>query len=629
MSIIEENRSFGLVREIGDHKVLSYDTKVHTFFEYFDTLFSQEKLEQLHVACPEYIDFQSGKMSDISDNETTLHKMFYQDIKTKNTFKILYCNLIKNIYEELFPDQKCMIYQAFPSVRFQFPGNVAVPPHFDSDKIGKHPHGEKNFLLPITSMRGSKRLYIETRPRKNDFLGIDLEYGDLFFFNGNTCTHYNEKNIEKSLRISLDFRIMLLDEYKAYIMSDCVTTTNPRDPEKKRTPTKMIIGGYYQIAFKDDTLSNMLHWHFQKDMLLQSRPVFDESEAIACYNYMKEDNFVTEYKYTNMLEKEISDFINVKHCILTTSGTAAIILALMAGNVTHGDEVIVPNYTMIATVNSVRMVGATPIIIDVDKNTFTISLDEIMSHVTQKTKAILHVSLNNRHSDIQSIQKYCTENKLVFIEDAAQSLGCFVAENKKHFGTFGDMGCFSLSTPKIISTGQGGFVVTNHDQLAHAIRMLKNFGREESGNDTFESFGVNFKFTDIQAVIGLEQMKKVPERIRRLREIFDSYYENLFKCCHMIKPQSDFWIPWFVDIHVQNRDDLFFFLKTHNIQTRKTYSVINQSPMYFSDTIHKNSMYVSSNGLFLPTHMKVSNEEIKHICDLIKAFHLTDHQKIF
>lgn len=619
MSQFNEMPNITIKKEIGNHKILSYSTQIHKFREYFNSLFLTENLENLHQSCKEYLDFEEGKIDNISDYETELHKKFYNDIKKNDTFKKLYCNLIYNIYCELFPSEPCLIYQSFPSVRFQFPNNIAVPPHFDSDDLGKHPDGELNFLIPITNMYGSKRLFIESSPRKQDFQGIDLNYGELLYFNGNKCTHYNEKNLEKSLRISLDFRIIPIFKYKNYIMSGNITTTNPRDPEKKRNPTKMVIGGYYQIVYKNDPFDKMSNWHFQKDFLLQSRPVFDESEALACYNYMREDNFVTEFKYTEQLEKELANFINVKHCIMTTSGNIAIILALMAIDIKPDDEVIVPNYTMIATINSIKMLGAKPIIIDVDKNTLTISLDTIKKNITRKTKIVLHVSLNNRHCDILSIKEFCENNNLLLIEDAAQSLGCFV--DNKHFGTFGSIGCFSLSTPKIISTGQGGFVITNDDNLALKMRMIKNFGRKEAGNDIFEIFGINFKFTDIQAVIGLQQLKKLPDRIFRLREIYDIYYQNLKDIVDIFKPQSDSWIPWFVDIFIKERDKLMIFLKAHNIQTRPTYPEINKTPIYYDENILVNSHYISSNGLFLPTHMKLTNDEINYISNLIRLFH--------
>jgi len=265
------------------------------------------------------------------------------------------------------------------------------------------------------------------------------------------------------------------------------------------------------------------------------------------------------------------------------------------------------------------MVGANPIIIDVDPETLTITKETIEQHCTPNTKAVMHVSLNNRSKDIRGITEYCKRKNIKLIEDAAQSLGCFI--DNQHYGTFGDIGCFSLSTPKIISTGQGGFLVCNDDALAANIRMIKNFGRKSGGVDIFETFGINFKYTDIQAVIGMEQMKKLPERIHRLREIFDIYYGRIGTLCNMIPPQTDSWIPWFIDIFVENREELIDFLKKHNIQTRPTYPEINKTPMYYSEETLPISNYISTNGLFLPTHTLLTDTEIHYICDIITVFY--------
>jgi perosamine synthetase len=288
----------------------------------------------------------------------------------------------------------------------------------------------------------------------------------------------------------------------------------------------------------------------------------------------------------------------------------------MAAGIGAGDSVLVPNYTMIATVNSVRFVGATPIIIDVDATSYTLSLEALTAARLPTTKAVLHVSLNNRHAGIKDIAEYCKTNGLVLLEDAAQSLGCTV--DGVHFGRYGDIGCFSLSTPKIISTGQGGFLITDNDEYARKINMIKNFGRRCGGVDDFEVFGINAKFTDLQAVVGIEQMKKLPARVPRLRAIFDAYYSELSPLMRAAPFES--WIPWFVDIFVERRDDLVEYLKKHNVQTRPTYPMISSTPMYETQAQYPISKYVSEHGLFLPTHTHLKDEEIRHICGLILLF---------
>ena len=332
---------------------------------------------------------------------------------------------------------------------------------------------------------------------------------------------------------------------------------------------------------------------------------------------MLEDNFITEYKQTEKLEKIISEYLHCKHCIMTTSGTCALILALMALNLNEGDEVIVPNYTMIATVNAVKMLKLTPIIIDVCKETFTLDLETIKNNITEKTKAILHVSLNNRYNNMHKLVEYCDKTNIMLIEDSAQSMGCHI--NGKYLGTFGKIGCFSLSTPKIISTGQGGYLVTDDDEIANKIRMIKNFGRRESGQDNFEIFGINLKFTDLQAVIGIEQMKKLEFRVKRMKEIYHLYYQQLK---HIMKPSlSKNWIPWFVDIYIKDRKSLRLFLKKHNISTRPVYGEINKTNMYYNAEIFSNSQYVSEHGLFLPSYITIKNKEILQTCKLINFFY--------
>lgn len=598
----------------GQHNIYKINKSKHTFLEYFKTLYQCENLQQLHLKS------QDVKNNlNLTDVETDLHKIFYKDIKTNTTFKQLYCDLIKDIYENLFPDEEVFIFQSFPSIRIQYFNNTVIPPHYDSDNLGKHPIGEKNFILPITKMYGTNRIFIESEPGKGDFQGIDLEYGDLFYFNGNKCTHYNEKNIENDIRISLDFRIILLKDYKTYMNQSNITYTNPRDD---RIPVKMTIGGYYQMCFKNNLKNIYDNWFIVKEKIMQTRPNFDINEANACFEYMKTgENFVTEFKQTMQLEKMITDFTGSKYCVMTTSGTTALMLAFYSLNIGKDDDVIVPNYTMIASINSIKAVGANPIIVDVDNETGTLSKEIIEKYVTEKTKAVLHVSLNNRTKNLEEILEYCNNNNLFLVEDAAQSLGCFL--NKKHIGTYGNIGCFSLSTPKIISTGQGGFLITDDENLYKKINMIKNFGRKEGGSEVYEVFGLNLKFTDIQAVIGIEQMKKLPYRIKRMREIFDLYYKelsNLSSLCKIIQPPNDEWIPWFIDIFVEERDKLAIFLNNHNIQTRITYPEINKTPMYLSDNELVNSKYISTNGLFLPSHTLLTNDEIKYICEIIKLY---------
>ena len=611
---------FKLDSEWGDHKIFTYCTEKFQFLEYFQNLFDEKQLDMLHLRSKDYNEIRDVvSMGYLNDRDTDLHQIFYHNIKTDQTFKQLYCRFIKTIFAEFYPDEEIYIYQSYPSIRIQYMESKTVPPHKDSDSLSNHPLGELNFILPITKMQDTNTIFVESKPDLKDFKPIKLKYGELFHFNGNKCTHYNVANKEDKLRISLDFRIILLRDYIKYIQSQSVISSNPRDIFWKRPPKLMSIGGYYQISRKSEPLEQMMQWTNNITTIAQHRPSFGKEEADACYNYLMEDSFITEYKKTEELESTLCGYLDCQYCIMTTSGTSAIILALMSLDLEQGDEVIVPNYTMIATINAVKFLKLTPVIVDVDKDSFTLNCREIEKHITHKTKCVIHVSLNNRYTQLDKIVSLCQERNLILLEDSAQSLGCRL--DGKALGTFGKIGCFSLSTPKIISTGQGGFIITNDSDLAKRAKMIKNFGRRESGKDNFEIFGLNMKFTDLQAVIGLEQMKKMDFRVKRMREIYDLYYVNLKDYFKMIPPLQYEWIPWFVDIYVEERELLIEYLKKHKIQTRPVYGEINKTQIYYSDTVHPNSHYVCTKGLFLPSHIGITNSEILFICKLLESFH--------
>lgn len=356
------------------------------------------------------------------------------------------------------------------------------------------------------------------------------------------------------------------------------------------------------------------------NMISQMEPWFDEKEADAVYEYMKSGYFITEFHKTKEFEKMICDYTGAKHCIVANNGTSTLIMALMAIDIKSGDDVLVPDFTMIASANAIKILNANPVFMDISEETLTISLKEIKKYITPNTKAIMHVSLNTRTENMDEIVEYCKQNNLYLIEDSAQSLGSF--KNGKHLGTFGDIGNLSFSPPKIISTGQGGALITNNDELAIKIRKIKDFGRERGGIDYHDMLGLNFKFTDVQACIGIEQMKKLPWRVNRMKEIWNIYYSKLSnnKNIKMIKSNDENWIPWFVDIYVENPDKLSTYLKNNNIGSRLVYPPIHKQKIYNTqDTFPVTEKYTAM-GLWLPSSTKLTNEQINYICDCINLY---------
>jgi perosamine synthetase len=174
---------------------------------------------------------------------------------------------------------------------------------------------------------------------------------------------------------------------------------------------------------------------------------------------------------TKIFEKKISKIINVKHVIATTSGTISLFLALKSLDVKDKDEVLIPNITFAATANAVTLTGAKPVLVDVNKDNILIDINQLKKKISKKTKAIIAVHVSGRGSNIEELKKISKKYKIKLIEDAAEA---FISKShKKYLGTFGDLGCFSFSPPKIITTGQGGVIVTNNTKLFKKILRIK------------------------------------------------------------------------------------------------------------------------------------------------------------
>ncbi len=360
------------------------------------------------------------------------------------------------------------------------------------------------------------------------------------------------------------------------------------------------------------------------NFIMQMRPWFDVEEKRAICEYMDEDGFITEFKRTEEFEKMIADYTGAKHCVVVNNGTISLTLAAMAVGVEAGDEVIVPNYTMIATPNSIKMFGARPIFVDVEEETLCLDIDLVRQAVTSKTKAIMLVSANGRYpkSGIKAFEDLCKEKNIILIEDSAQSLGSFYSDGR-HIGTAGLVGSFSFSAPKIISTGQGGAVITDDDKVAERLRKLKDFGRSGGGNDIHNEIGYNFKFTELQACIGIEQMKKLEWRVERKKEIL-KLYQNLLRDVEEIQFFNQDLLcttPWFIDVLVKDRKVLQEYLKENNVGTRIMYPPINKQKAYQIDGEYPIAELIGENGLWLPSAVQLTNGEIKTICSLIVNFY--------
>lgn len=361
------------------------------------------------------------------------------------------------------------------------------------------------------------------------------------------------------------------------------------------------------------------------EFINQMEPSFDDHEREALNEYMLGGGWGTEFRKTRAFEDMIKEYTGAKHCWIMANGTVSLSAALVAVGVKTGDEVICPDYTMVATPNSVELLGAKAVFVDIDRETLCMDFEQMKAAVTEKTKAVMLVSINGRYpKNMQAFVDFCKEKGIYLIEDAAQSLGSFC--NGTHLGRFGAIGSFSFSAPKIITTGQGGALITDDDELADRIKKVRDFGRDAGGRDHYLTKGWNFKFSDFQGVIGIEQMKKLPARVERKKEMGRLYDQLLagIPGVELIANNYEDTSPWFFDILCERREELQAYLKENGIGTRVFYPPLHAEPAYGYTYLHfPVAEEISAKGLWLPSSITVTDEQIRYICEKVREFYVS------
>ncbi len=338
-----------------------------------------------------------------------------------------------------------------------------------------------------------------------------------------------------------------------------------------------------------------------------------------------DNNFPNEGQLTAQFEKKLADLLGCKYAVAVTSGTAAMFLSLKALGIGRGDEVIVPDMTFIATANAVEMTGAKPVLVDIDPKTLSMDANSFSNAITGKTKAVMPVHVTGRAADMDAIMKISNENNISIVEDAAEA---FMSKYKgKCLGTFGKLGCLSFSPAKTITTGQGGAILANDDELYVRLRELKDQGRPErgtGGDDIHNTIGYNFKFTDLQAAVGLGQLTYVNARIERLKKNYSIYAENL-KDVDGISifnfNISNGEIPQWTDALIENRNGLDKHLRDNGIDCRRFWFPIHtQAPYKLPDDNFPNSTTMSKKAIWLPSAFTLTDNDINTVCGKIKEF---------
>lgn len=329
--------------------------------------------------------------------------------------------------------------------------------------------------------------------------------------------------------------------------------------------------------------------------------------------------------YIVRLEEAFKDKFNVKHALLTSSCTGGMHMAARALDIGEGDEVLVPELTWVATASAPYYLGAKPIFVDVDKDTWTIDLVSAEKYITPKTKAIMPVHLYGHPSNMDEVMKFAHKHNLKVLEDAAPAIGA--KSNNKFVSTFGDVSVFSFQGAKMMVTGEGGIVLTNDDEIFSKIKQYSEHGRSTDPSKTFwiETIGYKYKMSNIQAALGLAQFERLDELISKKREIFSWYEERLNQFDNIKLNKEADWahsIYWMTSIRLDNtsvsRDDLMKKMKDDQIDSRPVFPTISKYPMWHSDCINKNASLISENSINLPSGHNLTKEDINTVVNSIE-----------
>lgn len=354
------------------------------------------------------------------------------------------------------------------------------------------------------------------------------------------------------------------------------------------------------------------------------QPVLGGNEKKYVLDCLKSGWISSHGGYIDKFEKNFSKYCGVNYGVATTSGTSALHLCTATLNLKQGDEVIMPSFTMIAPALAVKYTGAKPMFVDAEQKTWTMDAAKIEERITKRTKAIIVVHIYGHPCDMDPIMEIAEKHNLHVIEDAAEAHGALY--NGKKTGSFGDINAFSFYSNKIVTSGEGGMVVTNDKKLAERARWLKNFCMDKERRYYHAELGFKYPMTNMQAAIGFAQLENIEKFVKDKRSVAQKYNKLLKDIPGIVTPYEDkrvrnvYWMYGILieDEFGKSRDEVKKLLFKKGIDTRFFFTGMHKQPIFEKD--HRKypvTDNLEKRGLYLPSSSNLSDEDIGYICDSI------------
>lgn len=373
-----------------------------------------------------------------------------------------------------------------------------------------------------------------------------------------------------------------------------------------------------------------------KDQIPFMKPWLGEEEWLSMKDVIT-NGWVSQGPKVEEFENIMAKYIGVKHAVATNSCTSAMHIAMKIAGIKHGDEVIVADSTCMANANAIIMAGATPVFVDVDKRTYNLNPDLIESKITSKTKAVMNIDQIGLANDLDSIQTICSKNGLYLLDDAATAVGG--KYKGKILGSHGITTTFSFHPRKIITTGEGGMLVTNDDNIAEQARILRSAGASVSDLERHKAKGIilqkyydngfNYRMTDMQAAMGIVQMTKINEILKQRKEQADFYNSKFLSIEELQIPfvpsySTNAWSSYCLKTTSKSKisvPEIIQLLSSKNISVRYGIQPLHQEP-YFKNMNYKDEDYpvscdIAENSFFIPIFPGLTSEQQNYVTDTI------------